>query len=379
MLTVADIIALPVFDTIEQVTACKNPGRRLVRNVGILDCPPDYNNYEVYMPGEFIVTNMGYTNGDVDMMERSLIAMIERGVSAIAVKTVYDPKITDAVIEASVEHGVPVYLYSGAYHEMVAYQALDLIRRDELEANKNKEIDALLGQHSSDVTRISFSAFSKITGSRIRCIACTPKNPAHLSSFGLFEALDGALKSYVERRKEAESSYVCRYKGSFLAFVAGYGDDGLVVDVPLLSVWSGFAQMNVGVGSLVDLGDVDLTIRQALFSLSLAERHRSIVNWDNLGIEAFSYAARSDRLFSATCHARREAVHAYDVENGTDMLLTAKTYVELYRDVKATAEKLYQHPNTVRYRIRKVRSILGMDDIPDRAFERHLTLMFLDA
>ena len=49
--------------------------------------------------------------------------MIERRVAAIAVKRVYSPCFTDAV-GASERMGVPVYLYSGAYHERVAFESL---------------------------------------------------------------------------------------------------------------------------------------------------------------------------------------------------------------------------------------------------------------
>ena len=42
MVTVADIIALPAFTRVEPIAPCEGAERREVRNVGILDCPPDY-------------------------------------------------------------------------------------------------------------------------------------------------------------------------------------------------------------------------------------------------------------------------------------------------------------------------------------------------
>lgn len=82
------------------------------------------------MPGEFILTNLGFCYEDPDLSDASLIAMIERRVAAIAVKRVYSPCFTDAVAQASVRMGVPVYLYSGAYHERVAFESLNLLQRD---------------------------------------------------------------------------------------------------------------------------------------------------------------------------------------------------------------------------------------------------------
>ncbi|MFR0705946.1 MAG: PucR family transcriptional regulator ligand-binding domain-containing protein [Eggerthella lenta] len=130
LVTVADIIALPAFKNVELVAPCEGAERREVRNVGILDCPPDYNEYSVYVAGELILTNLGFAFGNPGMAEKSLLTMLRRDVAAIAVKTVYEPPISDAVRKESTARGVPLYLYDGAYHETVAYQSLDLLQRD---------------------------------------------------------------------------------------------------------------------------------------------------------------------------------------------------------------------------------------------------------
>ena len=108
MVTVADIIALPAFTRVEPIAPCEGAERREVRNVGILDCPPDYNEYSVYKPGELILTNLGFAYGNPDLAEKSLLAMMRRDVAAIAIKTVYEPPISDAVRAASEAGGVPL-------------------------------------------------------------------------------------------------------------------------------------------------------------------------------------------------------------------------------------------------------------------------------
>ncbi len=74
MITVADILALPSFENVEPASAPDGAGSREVRNVGIVDCPPDYNGYAVYMPGELVLTNLGFAYNDPDLAERSLLA-----------------------------------------------------------------------------------------------------------------------------------------------------------------------------------------------------------------------------------------------------------------------------------------------------------------
>ena len=133
MATVADIISLPSIYSARLVAPCEKAESRTVINVGILDIGPEFNGYSAYMPGEFILTNLGFTNGDELESDRALLAMIDRGVAGIGVKTVYRPHIGEAVKKKSSESGVPVYLYEGRYHEAVVFDALKLIHEDQQE------------------------------------------------------------------------------------------------------------------------------------------------------------------------------------------------------------------------------------------------------
>ena len=88
VITVADILALPAFEQVQPLVLCEGAESREVHNVGILDCAPDKDGgYESYIPGEFIVTNLGFAHDDPELSERSLLVLIARGVSGLALKT----------------------------------------------------------------------------------------------------------------------------------------------------------------------------------------------------------------------------------------------------------------------------------------------------
>ena len=50
---------------------------------------------------------------------------------------------------------------------------------------------------------------------------------------------------------------------------------------------------------------------------------------------------------------------------------------EGYGDVRAAAEQLHQHPNTVRYRMRKMKAVLGIAREDDKALVNLLSLVYL--
>ena len=208
LVTVADIIALPAFKNVELVAPCEGAERREVRNVGILDCPPDYNEYSVYVSGELILTNLGFAYGNPAMAEKSLLAMLRRDVAAIAIKTVYEPPISDAVRKESTARGVPLYLYDGAYHETVAYQSLDLLQRDRDELDKGKALDELLTSHDGDKVRTRLSALVGATGSKLQCFAFALRAGDTCSFYAMLDSVSSGLRGRrVGRRVPLPRSY----------------------------------------------------------------------------------------------------------------------------------------------------------------------------
>ncbi|MGU3432367.1 PucR family transcriptional regulator [Actinomycetes bacterium M1A6_2h] len=58
---------------------------------------------------------------------------------------------------------------------------------------------------------------------------------------------------------------------------------------------------------------------------------------------------------------RLDALVAYDAKNASDMRRSVEAYLEAFGDVRAAADSLLIHPNTLRYRIRRVEKITGID------------------
>ncbi|GAA5117874.1 PucR family transcriptional regulator [Pseudonocardia adelaidensis] len=59
-------------------------------------------------------------------------------------------------------------------------------------------------------------------------------------------------------------------------------------------------------------------------------------------------------------------VARYDAEHHTPLLESLRTYLESFGDVVGAATRLHVHPNTLRYRLRRIRELTGLDlDDPD--------------
>jgi len=67
---------------------------------------------------------------------------------------------------------------------------------------------------------------------------------------------------------------------------------------------------------------------------------------------------------------------AYDAEKSTDLLETLEKYLDYGESPVKTAEKLFVHPNTIKYRIDRIIEILGYDPTldPEEKLALHLAL-----
>lgn len=381
MVTVADIMALDVFRNVAQVAPCPGAERRRVRNVGILDCPPEINGYSAYEPGELIITNLGFAYHDASLSERSLLAMIERGVSGIAVKRVYDPQISEAVRQASTASGVPVYLYDGAYHEAVATAARELIEADEAEERTCALVDSLLSPQPACPAEEVLMDLAGCAGPAVRCLAIAARTPG-TSPRAALDSLAQRLGEVRARSSQVDEAVALPYRDRVLVLVfrdprAHYLERGVALDDATIEVERlvrSRPHLACGVGEEVEAEGADLTFRQAVLALDAALSDGSPCHeWGEGGIGTFRSVASQSRLFSSVSQSCQGRLARYDVL----LLDTMRSLAANFGDVRATAEELGTHPNTVRYRLRKAKELLGQQDASDREFAFYLGLVFL--
>jgi sugar diacid utilization regulator len=105
---------------------------------------------------------------------------------------------------------------------------------------------------------------------------------------------------------------------------------------------------------------------EAVLAANLAEagrEDRAVVAFEDTGAYRLLLRAMSEdprelqRFYSETL----EPVVAYDEQYETDLVQTLETFLEADGNVAATAQRLYTHRHTVRYRLERVRELCGHD------------------
>ncbi|MFE7357329.1 PucR family transcriptional regulator, partial [Streptomyces sp. NPDC057543] len=118
---------------------------------------------------------------------------------------------------------------------------------------------------------------------------------------------------------------------------------------------------------------------RALRVLLTAGRGRRVATIDDVHIEALLLeladlaAARGDRTTGTVAR-----LLDYDVQHHSQLLLTLRCWLDSFGDVTAASAMAHVHPNTFRYRLRRLTEVGGIDlDSPDQRFAAMLQLRLL--
>lgn len=381
MITVADILALPAFHTVEAINADADAYTRRVDNVGIVDATPDEDAYSDYLPHEFIVTNLGFVRNDPAACEASLCTLLSRNLSAVAIRNIYDVDITKRVHEASRRSGTPLFIYTGEYYEQVIFQSMKLIERDQADSDRASLVDSLLRRRSADEVRtLIYDAFHA-TGATIQCAEVKPLSHDDASLYAHIDELEHVTESIRASWSRIETAQVFRYHDRALLVVTfDRPPDAffLETDSEFIQLLRPFPNMLCGISEEIPLSQGDIALRQAAAAFTFAQAEQEhIVRWASLNACAFEAAARADRMITSTCELYQRVIEKHDEKHNGNLAGTARALAETGGDVREAADALFQHPNTVRNHMRKLKSIFGMHDATDRELIRFLMLVHL--
>ena len=101
-------------------------------------------------------------------------------------------------------------------------------------------------------------------------------------------------------------------------------------------------------------------LQQARFALDQARDSRGLFLCEDYACE---YLLRTFRALDSTApllHPALESLERYDEENQTELRATLSVYLRHERNQLEAARALFIHPNTMRYRLSRIREVAGL-------------------
>jgi hypothetical protein len=78
--------------------------------------------------GDFVITTLFFAKGDADLLERTLLRLIDLRISGLAIKNIYEYEIPQSVLDYSIDRAVPVFVFEDVFFEDIIVSVSDALR-----------------------------------------------------------------------------------------------------------------------------------------------------------------------------------------------------------------------------------------------------------
>jgi sugar diacid utilization regulator len=316
-----------------------------------------------------------FTHGDESVLLSMIEKLIDLRVSGLAVKNIFFKDMPEKVINICNERGFPVVLFDNTvYFEEIITDIDNAIQISDWINQVETKIGLL---HLKDLSRYEVEVISKEMriAQQKYAVAFYMIPKILLRDFTMHQI----IKSYRNHPFHNENVSFFKYQQGFVVLLAS---DNKVTsknkdsfhDVLRLA---GIQEKEYIIGvSLVHnpIFELDLCIKEAIWSEKVAgimsvERKE----FSELGTWSILLGNQHSRHMVEYMEHYLEPIVNIISDSNKELLKTAIAYIKCDGNTKTTADKLFIHENTVRYRINKIREKLD-PNVNDFAFYENLSL-----
>lgn len=343
---------------------------RNIERVGILDYEYLQNIEGQFREGEFILSSLLFAKDDVNLLIKSIKSLIEDNVACLAIKNIYYDELPAEVIDYANKKGVPIFIFDNSvFFEDIITDITDMVRSINTYGLIEAKIDMILNKNTSAAVKKELALeINPSLNENFITLFCKEKR------FSSSKNIINIIEKY-KQNSDRKNDIILKYRDGILIIITNKKDvktlNEFVYDfISAANISSD--KFFIGVGNKHStLNDLDIGIMESLNAFRTGEiKIQSITYFDNIGIYKILLPYLNEHWINDFCLNIISPLQWYDEKNSTDIFNTVIAYVENDGSVKNTAKILFQHENTIRYRINKVKKILNMENLDGSFYEQ---------
>lgn len=370
-ITVKDALQLERFQHFKLV-AGRNGLHRRIEKISLLD-------YEIlnriegqFLQNEFALSSLLGAKDDPSLILGSVKYLAQSGVSGLAVKNIYFDRLPDEVIEYADDCDFPIFIFDNSvFFEDIITDIRDVLRDLEKGTELEYQLNSMLGSNISDEAITAL--FHKTIGfSKSPFLVVYFKEHTGAANSDLFSVLE----RFRSIRSDTIKGLFRFNRGLLMVYETASCNETLYkADLAYLGINTG--NYHIGKSDVFDHGGSYKTaVQQALWaSRAACAECLGEMCYQEIGVYKLIIPFFESNLYEEFLQQTLQPIIDYDHKHGTELFETARLYIRNGGDIFKTAHNLFQHSNTIRYRINKVRSLLGLDS-SEIAFHERLSIAF---
>lgn len=349
-----------------------------IEKVGILDYEFDkkaegHLGKGQFEKNQFVITSLLFAKDHPSLVLEAVKYLLEDQVSGLAVKNIYYNDLPAEVIDFANQSAFPVFIFdrNSAYFEDIITDISDHIRFVDNYELLEAKVDVLLKKNiSRSMIRELALEINSSFKEHFVVIYCREKKYIDDKRNIAF------LEKLKHNRNISLYTSVFKYRGGIFIIATqdqleAAGMKNMVVDL-LNTLNINRSDYYVGISDLhFSLDEMDQGIHQSVFALKACEASEvNLKYFSEIGIYKIVMPFLNEAWIQSFYDGIILPIKRHDEKYHTDLFSTALKYIENDGRIKGTAEALYLHENTIRYRIGKIKELLGMEALEGSFYEQ---------
>lgn len=344
----ADIMGIPELRCFKLVAGEKGLDN-VVHCVSYFDHKDDIlgNNYltpNYDLPGDLYLSNLSNSYQNEEDLLNLFHHLIFTESSGLIIDNFYLKELPEAAIALCNSNAFPVLLQQQEQisYSLIIYAIMRYILLRKEEKLIELKITNLLCMESPSIT----------VASEARMVF--PYISEHYLAISFFSNQEF---SFYHKIVSNEKWFLCRYQNTFLLILSGTTKKELHGYLDYILSHLNRQQARYGISSEYDnLQFMNLCIKEAISAYNMCESlGKNSIYYNDLRTYSFLLPLK-DNIYIRKYHkSMLEQIKAYDKQYGTDYCHTLNTFVDYSGSFRDTAEALFIHENSVRYRIDRIR------------------------
>lgn len=367
MFCVNEILNLSLFKKFKVLTG-KEYLSNTVTTAVILEYESSRINYAGYCYGYFVLVSYFFASSNPDLVNGSLRSLIQKHVSAIALKILPDEQLPLDIVKLAEENHVPILTFYEEFmedliiciNESMKTRAQYIIHEEKLnlimsERKKPDEVERIAHEINPDFKRkiISANLVSKEPATNLQV-------HTYFDSLMYHSAKIESACPFTFIKNGYDVILVCSFDESetedFRAFPYIkniLSQNGFVSD----AFYIGYDAAPVGLGFL----------KESVYKAKIASRvckfkKSDALSYTYVGVYKYVLALIQNDIICREIKEKLTVLENYDEQHEANLIKTLTSFVRNNGDYIQASKECFQHTNTIRYRVKKAAQLLDLEE-----------------
>lgn len=363
MIQVKELLKMPLFQNFKLI-AGENGLDQQLSNVVILEYESVNNAYHVFNKGDFILTSLFFAVNDHDAIVPALKNVINRNIAGIAIKTVFFDDIPMEIKKYAYEKKISIFTFNDVYMEDLILCVNNVLKLKQKFLISESNITKLVNNSlSPDLIQNIVKQINPLFFPNVTVAFITPKDEKSKIEFTSY-FYELFYKNYTSVIS-THYSYI-KYKSGMLIIYTSPDTEQIscsIFNELLNSIKLNPALFFMGISEQKhSYNNFNVAIKMSIWANQVGQmNHNNITYYNDIGIYKWIAPLFNESTIEDDYKDLVYKIKEYDKHYNSNLWDTLIIFIENNGEYSKTAKALFQHPNTIRYRIKKIQEITNLN------------------